>query len=40
MLIKNESPKQKFQTLSDFKTKILQRVRFQNKLFTTLQILN
>ena len=28
-----------FQALSDFKTKILQRVRFQIKFFTTRQIL-
>ena len=29
----------KFQFLSDFKTKLLQRVRFQIKFFTTRQIL-
>ena len=28
ILVKNEIPNQKFQVLSDFKTKYLQRVRF------------
>ena len=39
-LVKNETTNQKIQLLSDFKTKFLQRVRFQIKFFfTTLQIL-
>ena len=39
MVVKNEVPNQKkFQLLSDFKTKFLQRVRFQIKFFTMRQI--
>ena len=40
MLGKYEIPRQKIQVLSDYKTKILQRVRFWIKIFTTRQILN
>ena len=40
LLVRNEYPNQKkFQLLSDFKTKFLQRVRFQIMFFTTRQIL-
>ena len=40
MVVEKEIPNQKIQLLSDFKTKFLQRVRFQIKFFfTTLQIL-
>ena len=39
MVVKNEIPNQKIQALSDFQTKLLQRVRFQIKFFTTRQIL-
>ena len=31
ILVENEIPNQKFQVLSDFETKFLQRVRFQIK---------
>ena len=39
LLVKKEIPKQKFQVLSDFELKILQRVGFWNRNFTTRQIL-
>ena len=38
MLVEIETPKQKFQVLSELETKILQRVRLSNKFFTTRQI--
>ena len=40
LLVKIENRNEKFQILSDFKTKVLQRVRFQNKIFTLHQIFN
>ena len=39
MVIENEILIQKISVLSDFKTKFLQRVRFQITFFTTRQIL-
>ena len=39
MLVKNEIPKQKFQVLSDFMSKISKRVTFLMNIFTTRQIL-
>ena len=39
LLVENEIPNQKFEGLSDFKTKYLQPVRFQINFFTTRQIL-
>ena len=39
LLVKNEIPNQKFQASGDFKRNFLQRVRIQNKSFTTCQIL-
>ena len=39
LFVRNEIPNQKFQILSDFKTKFSQGVRFQIKFFTTRQIL-
>ena len=38
-LVKNEIPKQKFQVLSDLKTKILQRAIFYMNFSSTRQIL-
>ena len=35
LLVRNETPNQKIQFLSDFQTKFLQRVRFQIKFFFT-----
>ena len=37
---KNQISERKFQNLSDFELKFLQRVRFWIKIFTTRQILN
>ena len=39
MLVKNEIPQQKFQVMSDFELKVLQRVRLRIKSFTTCQTL-